>query len=130
MGGRGSSSGRNGKGMSKSEKSILQTKTSNITGGKEGTEKQRSYANSLAERNKNTIKRLISERNKSFDNYKQRIKSSEGKPEKVKSLIQRTAKSSLKNEISEKNKEIKRYTQRLKKAKRQKTLGQVISVLS
>ena len=75
MGGRGAASGKGGKSaVNKETRSILRTKTSNILGGKEGSEKQRSYAESLVERYKNTLTKHIKERSANEVWYKNKLK--------------------------------------------------------
>ena len=130
MGGRGAATGRNGKGITKETRNILSASPSNILSGKTGTEKQESYASSLVEMNKNTLKKKINERKAAFVTYNQRMENAKGKSDKLKSMLEKSAKASLKSELKQANEQIRRYTQRLKKAKRQKTYGQVISVLS
>ena len=76
------------------------------------------------------LKKKINERKAAFVTYNKRMENAKGKSDKLKSMLEKSAKASLKSELKQANKEIRRYTQLLKKAKRQKTYGQVISVLS
>ncbi len=131
MGGRGAASGKGGKSaVNKETRSILRTKTSNILGGKEGTEKQRRYAESLVERYKNTVTKYIKERNANQEWYKNKLKEVSTKSEAIQRIAKKAAKSTYDSMQSQNRKNIKRYSSALKKARDKKTLAGVINVLS
>ena len=130
MGGRGASSGKNGKGLSRETRSILKANKSNILGGKTGTEKQKSYAEKLVSMNINYIRDGIKQRNEAFKDYKDRITSVAGKSEGIKRIATNAARAGLKNSLKDANDKIKRGTKKLKSAKKAKDLGSAISRLS
>lgn len=131
MGGRGAASGKGGKSaVNKETRSILRTKTSNILGGKEGSEKQRSYAESLVERYKNTLTKHIKERSANQVWYQNKLKEASTKSGAIQRIAKKAAESTYKKMQSENRQLIKRYSSALKKAKNKKTLGEVINVLS
>lgn len=127
MGGRGSASGI---GASRAITSLGAAPTTNYLAGKTGTDKQKAYAEKLVTMTKNTINKKISDRRKDQKFFSEKIKEAKNTSnEKISAIKLKAAKDGLKKAISDSNKSLKFYTNNLKKVKKQKTYGQVITVL-
>ena len=131
MGGRGSGAGLNKGGAEiRQFTSLANAPSRNILNGKTGTEKQKAYAEKLTQMTKNTIDKKVKERRSEQKFWNEKLKNSKGVSNtKISDMQQKIAKEGMLKSIKSSNKDIRFYTQNLKKASRQKTYGQIISVL-